>query len=79
MFKKLFPLHTHLFATVRRQIEHENGQEANAHTGYDQIDGVEQRFPSHRDVERDVQVRFVAARIELFMSETKQYEKNCKT
>lgn len=66
--------HTHLFATVRRQIEHQNGQETDAHAGYDQVHSVEKRFPAHRDVERDIQVRFVAARVELFVSEMQTKE-----
>lgn len=59
---------TYLLAAVGGQIEDQNGQETDAHARYDQVDGVEKCFPAHCDVECDVQVRFVAARVELFVA-----------
>ena len=54
-----------LFPAVRREIKHQDGEERDAHAGDDQVDCVEQRLPPHRDVEGDVQVGLVAARVEL--------------
>lgn len=61
---------SYLFATVRWQIEHQYGEEANAHAGNDEVHRVEQRLPAHRNVERDVEVRLVAAGVKLFISVT---------
>ena len=55
----------HLLPGVRGKIEHQDGQEGDAHAGDDQVDCVEQGLPPHRDVEGDVQVRLVTARVEL--------------
>ena len=54
-----------LLPAVRREIKHQDGEEGDAHAGDDQVDCVEQRLPPHRDVEGDVQVGLVAARVEL--------------
>lgn len=55
---------SYLFAGIGRQVEGQNSQKRDAHTGNDEIDGVEERLASHRDVERNVQIGFVAARVE---------------
>ena len=44
----------HLLPRVWGEIEHEDGEEGDAHAGDDQVDCVEQRLPPHRDVEGDV-------------------------
>ena len=54
-----------LLPAVRREIKHQDGEEGDAHAGDDQVDCVEQRLPPHCDVEGDVQVGLVAARVEL--------------
>ena len=43
-----------LLPTVRREVEHEDGEEADAHAGNDEVDGVEEGLPPHGDVEGDV-------------------------
>ena len=55
----------YLFAGIGRQVEDENGEESDPDARNDEIDRVEQRLASHRDVERDVQVGLVAARVKL--------------
>ena len=57
-----------LLSTIRREVEHEDGEEADAHTGDDQVDGVEESLPPHGDVEGDVQVGLVTAGVELDIS-----------
>ena len=59
----------YLLPAVRGEIEHEDGEEGDAHAGDDQVDCVEQRLPPHRDVEGDVQVGLVTARVELDISD----------
>ena len=54
---------THLFTTVRWQIEDEDSEEGDAHAWYNQIDSVEQCFSAHRDVKGDIKVRFITASI----------------
>lgn len=54
----------YLLATVRGQVESENCEERDTHTGYDDVNGVEQCLAPHRDVERNVKVRLVAASVE---------------
>lgn len=61
----------YLLATVRRQVEREHGQERDAHARDYDVDCVEERFPPHRNVERNVQVGLVATGVELFVSEGK--------
>ena len=58
---------THLLAAVRGQVEREHGEEADAHAGDDDVYGVEERLPAHRYVEGYIQVRLVAACVELFV------------
>ena len=59
---------TDLLPTVRREVEHEDGEEADAHAGDDEVDGVEESLPPHGDVEGDVQVGLVTAGVELDIS-----------
>lgn len=61
----------YLFPAVGRQVEREDGEEGDAHAGDDDVDGVEESLPPHSDVEGDVQVRLVAARVELLVSANK--------
>ena len=56
---------SHLLSTIGREIEDQNCEEADAHAGDDEVDGVEECFPPHGDVEGDVQVGLVTARVEL--------------
>jgi hypothetical protein len=58
---------THLLAAVRWQIEHQYSEEGDAHAGDDEIYGVEERLTAHCDVERDVEVRFIAAGVEFLI------------
>ena len=58
-------LTAHLLSTVRREVEDEDGEEADAHAGDDEVDGVEECLPPHGDVEGDVQVGLVTAGVEL--------------
>lgn len=46
-----------LFTRIGRQVEDENGEESDPDARDDEVDGVEERLPSHGDVESDVQVR----------------------
>ncbi len=55
----------YLFAGIGRQVEDQNGEESDPDARNDEIDRVKQRFTAHRDVERNVQVRLVAARVKL--------------
>ena len=59
---------THLLSTVRREVEHQDCEEADAHAGDDEVDGVEEGLPPHGDVEGDVQVGLVTAGVELDIS-----------
>ena len=59
----------YLFARVRGEVEGEDGEEGDAHAGDDDVDGVEKGFPPHRDVEGDVEVGLVAARVEPLVPE----------
>ena len=63
------PLPSHLFTTIRRQIEDQHSEEADAHAGDDEVNCVEQSLPPHGDVEGDVQVGLVTAGVELDISE----------
>ena len=56
---------SYLLPTVRREIEHKYCEEGDAHAGDDQVDCVEERLPPHGDVEGDIQVGLVTARVEL--------------
>ena len=61
-----------LLSTVWREVEHQDGQKADAHAGDDEVDGVEESLPPHGDVEGDVQVGLVTAGVELDISKSKQ-------
>ena len=52
-----------LLAAVRRQVEDEHGEEGDGDGGDDEVDGVEERLAAHRDVEGDVRVELLAARV----------------
>ena len=58
-------LTAHLLSAVRREVEDEDGEEADAHAGDDEVDSVEEGLPPHGDVEGDVEVRLVTAGVEL--------------
>lgn len=58
---------SYFFTAVRWQVERQDREERDAHARYDNVDRVKKRFPSHGDVERYVQIRFIAARIDLFV------------
>ena len=60
--------HLDLLSTVRGEVEHEDGEEADAHAGDDEVDGVEESLSPHGDVEGDVQVGLVAASVVLHVS-----------
>ena len=55
----------HLLPGVGGEVEHEHGEEGDAHAGDDEVHGVEQSLPPHGDVEGDIQVGLVTARVEL--------------
>ena len=55
----------HLLPGVGGEVEHEHCEEGDAHAGDDEVHGVEQGLPPHGDVEGDVQVGLVTARVEL--------------
>ncbi len=57
----------HLLPAVRRKVKSEDGEEGDAHTGYDQVDGVEKRLATHGDVESNVEVRLITACVELLI------------
>lgn len=56
-----------ILARVAGQVEDQNGQERDAHAGYDQVDRVEERLPAERQVEHYVQIRLLAAAVELLV------------
>jgi hypothetical protein len=58
---------SHLLTTVGRKVEDKNCEETDAHAGDDEVHRVEERLPPHRDVECDVEVGLVTARIELYI------------
>ena len=62
---------SHLLPTVGREVEDEDGEEADPHAGDDQVDRVEEGLPPHGDVEGDVQVRLVTTGVELDISREK--------
>lgn len=59
---------SHLFAAVAGQVKREHREKRDPHAGDDDVHRVEEGLPPHRDVERDVQVRLVAAGVELLVS-----------
>jgi len=58
---------TYLFTAVARQVKRENSEKRYPHAGDDNVHCVEEGFPPHRDVERDVQVGLVAASVKLLV------------
>lgn len=60
---------TNLLAWVWWKVESEDGEEGDTHAGDDEVDGVEECFPPHGDVEGNVQVWLVTTRVELFVPE----------
>ena len=58
-----------LLPGVGGEVEHQHGEEGDAHAGDDEVHGVEQSLPPHGDVEGDVQVGLVTARVELHIPE----------
>ena len=63
---------SHLLPGVGGEVEHQHGEEGDAHAGDDEVHGVEQSLPPHGDVEGDVQVGLVAARVDLHVPEDSQ-------
>jgi hypothetical protein len=57
----------YLLSTIGGQIEGEHREKGDAHTRNDDVDRVEEGFPSHGDVERNVQVGLITARVELLI------------
>jgi hypothetical protein len=49
---------TFLFSWIGWQIEHENRQKGDADAGDDDVDGVEQRLSTQRQVEDDILKHF---------------------
>ncbi len=62
----------YLLSAVWRQVEDEHGEEGDAHARDDEVHRVEERLPPHRDVEGDVQVGLVTARVELHIPAKKK-------
>lgn len=54
-----------LFPAIRWEVEHQHCEEADAHAGDDEVDGVEESLPPHGDVEGDVEVGLVTAGVDL--------------
>ena len=46
-------METHLFATVRRQVEDKNGKEGDGHTRNDEVDSMEQSLSPHLHLQND--------------------------
>ena len=61
--KKFLTLTAHLLSAVRREVEDEDGEEADAHAGDDEVDSVEQGLAPHSHVEGDVKIGFITAGI----------------
>ena len=59
-----------LLPTVGGEVEDEDSEEGDAHAGDDQVHRVEQGLPPHGDVEGDVEVGLVAARVEFYIPKT---------
>jgi len=57
----------YLFTAVARQVKRENREKRYPHARDDNVHCVEEGFPPHRDVERDVQVGLVAASVKLLV------------
>ena len=72
IYKNALLIISNLFPAVRREVEHQDCEEADAHAGDDEVDGVEEGLPPHGDVEGDVQVGLVTAGVELDISKSEQ-------
>lgn len=57
----------YLFTAVARQIKRKNREKWYSHAGDDDVHCVEEGFPPHRDVKRDVQVGLVAASVKFLV------------
>lgn len=57
----------YLFTAVAGQVKCENREKRYPHARDDNVHCVEEGFPPHRDVERDVQVGLVAASVKLLV------------
>ena len=75
IYSNALPIISNLLSAVRREVEDEDSEEADAHAGDDEVDGVEECFPPHGDVEGDVQVGLVTAGVELDVP----VNKNCNS
>lgn len=58
---------SYFFTAVRWQVKRQHREERDAHARYDDVHRVKERFPPHRYVESDVQIRFIAARVDFFV------------
>ena len=68
IYSNALPIISNLFPAIRWEVEHQHCEEADAHAGDDEVDGVEEGLPPHGDVEGDVQVGLVTAGVELDIS-----------
>ena len=68
IYSNALPIISNLFPAIRWEVEHQHCEEADAHAGDDEVDGVEEGLPPHGDVEGDVQIRLVTAGVELDIS-----------
>jgi len=59
--------HRNLLAGVRRNVEDKKSDRTDGHARKYEVDGVEQSFSANRDVELDVRIGFVTARIKLMI------------
>lgn len=62
----------YLLPAVRGQVERQHGKKTDSHTRDDDVDSVEERFPTHCYVEGYVQIRLIAARVKLFVPNLKK-------
>lgn len=72
--KRLLSKCSYLFSTVWGQIEHKYGEEGDAHTRDDKVNGIKKRFPSHRYIKCDVKVRLITACVKFFIPATEGNE-----
>jgi hypothetical protein len=61
-------IYDYLLSAVTWQIKDQHREEGYAHARYYEVDRVKESFPSHGNVEGDVEVRLVATRVKLFVS-----------
>jgi len=69
---------TYLLAAIAGQVERQDREKRYSHAGDDDVDRVKESLPSHRDVERDVQVGLVAAGVKLFVPAKREAAVNCR-